>query len=112
VVHGIDFSVIIHHKTITGVLKEFKSSSPVADNIAHDKHAAKTKRCKLCGLLCVKGSRSNNLTHYHFVAWPDFGVPSDMDGFLNFVVALRNEEPLFRAPCLVHCRQVQLFHRM
>jgi protein tyrosine phosphatase len=51
---------------------------------------------------------SRIITHFHFITWPDFGVPSETNSFLEFLEKtseaqkLLNEEHI-ESPITVHC---------
>ena len=42
------------------------------------------------------------MTHYHFVAWPDHGVPQELESLDKFVEDLQAEEDRGK-PIVVHC---------
>ena len=44
------------------------------------------------------------VTHYHFSAWPDHGVPVDKTCMIQFIHRLRKLHPYYDTPpLLVHC---------
>ena len=43
------------------------------------------------------------VTHYHFTAWPDHGVPADKTCMLAFIKRIRKAHPPMGPPLLVHC---------
>lgn len=44
------------------------------------------------------------MTHYHFSAWPDHGVPADKTSMIQFIHRLRKVHPYYDSPpLLVHC---------
>ena len=43
------------------------------------------------------------VTHYHFTAWPDHGVPADKTCMLAFIKRIRKAHPPTGPPLLVHC---------
>lgn len=44
------------------------------------------------------------VTHYHFSAWPDHGVPADKTSLIHFIQRIRRNHPYFNSsPLLVHC---------
>jgi protein tyrosine phosphatase len=47
-------------------------------------------------------SEKRQVFQYHFLTWPDFGVPEDMDHILTFVKDIR-DSITGSAPLLVHC---------
>ncbi|KAJ8896269.1 hypothetical protein PR048_001613 [Dryococelus australis] len=56
-------------------------------------------------LLMTDGtSASQEITHFGFTQWPDFGTPTDTEDFLNFMLAVRqNQEEVIKQ--LIHCGQ-------
>jgi len=49
-------------------------------------------------------SSSRTVVQYHFQSWPDFGVPSTPDSFLNFLRLVNRDHPsLPGSPNVVHC---------
>lgn len=54
-------------------------------------------------MFCLQGSETRQISQYHFLTWPDFGVPEDMEHILTFVKDIRNSIR-GTAPVLVHCR--------
>lgn len=61
--------------------------------------------CHISFIFCfdLKNSEKRTLAQYHFLTWPDFGVPEEVEHILDFVTEVRKR---FRgtAPMLVHCR--------
>ena len=43
------------------------------------------------------------MTHLQYTSWPDHGVPTKPEHFLNFVEMLRSREMSPAEPILVHC---------
>lgn len=44
------------------------------------------------------------VTHYHFLAWPDHGVPADKTCLIHFIQRVRKAHPYENSvPLLVHC---------
>ena len=44
------------------------------------------------------------VTHYHFTAWPDHGVPADKTSLIQFIQRTRKCHPYSNTdPLLVHC---------
>ena len=45
------------------------------------------------------------MLHFHYITWPDFGVPSCPDTFLEFLGAVRESGSLDseEGPAVVHC---------
>jgi len=54
--------------------------------------------------------QSRRVTQYHFLKWPDFGVPANIPEFLRMVRAVRSFVG-FRStePIVVHCRYLDSF---
>ena len=52
------------------------------------------------------GSKEKTLIQYHFISWPDYGVPSSAGPLLMFVDEVRSDYNLFEGPMVVHCRLV------
>ena len=48
-------------------------------------------------------SKPLKVTHYHFTAWPDHGVPADKTCMLAFIKRVRKTHPVGGPPLLVHC---------
>uniref|UniRef100_A0A1X7UYG7 protein-tyrosine-phosphatase n=1 Tax=Amphimedon queenslandica TaxID=400682 RepID=A0A1X7UYG7_AMPQE len=44
-----------------------------------------------------------DVTHYHFLAWPDHGVPADKTIMLAFIRRVRQTHPPEGPPLIVHC---------
>lgn len=51
-------------------------------------------------------STPRTVTHFHYMAWPDFGVPDHAVGIVHFVRLFRRRLPPSPAnrPTVVHCR--------
>ena len=47
---------------------------------------------------------TRKVQQFHFVVWPDFGVPSDAGSMVTFVRAVRSEVLEEHGPMVVHCR--------
>ena len=45
------------------------------------------------------------VSHFQYVTWPDFGVPSSPNTFLNFLMAVRHSGVLEEdvGPAIIHC---------
>ena len=43
------------------------------------------------------------MTHYHFLAWPDHGVPADKTVMMAFARRVRQTHPPEGPPLIVHC---------
>ena len=52
-----------------------------------------------------KTEESRVVLHFHYIRWPDFGVPQTPDVFLDFLYAVRSSGVLGPdvGPCVVHC---------
>merc|ERR1712096_555204 len=50
-------------------------------------------------------NESRDVLHFHYTTWPDFGVPTCPDTFLEFLGAVRESGSLDRdvGPALAHC---------
>eukprot|EP00116_Pleurobrachia_bachei_P001168 sb/3461430/ len=48
-------------------------------------------------------SKSRTITHLHYYAWPDFGVPESPSKFLTFLNVVREVSELSEGPPVVHC---------
>ncbi|VDN38379.1 unnamed protein product [Cylicostephanus goldi] len=48
------------------------------------------------------------IRHFHYMAWPDFGVPEHPEGIIRFVMKYRSRIPHSpqNRPTIVHCRWV------
>uniref|UniRef100_A0A3P9A329 Receptor-type tyrosine-protein phosphatase epsilon n=1 Tax=Esox lucius TaxID=8010 RepID=A0A3P9A329_ESOLU len=51
--------------------------------------------------MTIKPSRL--VTQLHFTSWPDFGVPFSPIGMLKFLKKVKNVNPSFAGPIVVHC---------
>jgi netrin-G3 ligand len=62
---------------------------------------------KMKKMLLVNTSKSESgrldVTHYHFLAWPDHGVPADKTVMLAFIRRVRQIHPPEGPPLIVHC---------
>ena len=54
----------------------------------------------------LQNSDSRRVRHFHFNAWPDFGVPEDHSVLIQFVEMVRGKLARNSGPIVVHCRQV------
>lgn len=55
----------------------------------------------------VSGKKPQRLiTQFHFTSWPDFGVPFTPIGMLKFLKKVKNCNPNYAGPIVVHCRLV------
>jgi len=52
-----------------------------------------------------KTGEVREVSHFHYTTWPDFGVPSSPDAFLEFLAAVRESGSLEgeEGPAVVHC---------
>lgn len=48
------------------------------------------------------------VTQLHFTSWPDFGVPFSPIGMLKFLKKVKQVNPSYAGPIVVHCRWVVL----
>lgn len=53
-------------------------------------------------MIC-RGSEQRRIRHYHFITWPDFGVPSPPQTLVRFVRAFRDRVGPDQRPIVVHC---------
>uniref|UniRef100_A0AAY4EM41 protein-tyrosine-phosphatase n=1 Tax=Denticeps clupeoides TaxID=299321 RepID=A0AAY4EM41_9TELE len=52
----------------------------------------------------MSGKKSQRLvTQFHFTSWPDFGVPFTPIGMLKFLKKVKNCNPQYAGPIVVHC---------
>ncbi|XP_072315626.1 receptor-type tyrosine-protein phosphatase alpha isoform X1 [Eucyclogobius newberryi] len=52
----------------------------------------------------VSGKKPQRLlTQFHFTSWPDFGVPFTPIGMLKFLKKVKNCNPVYAGPIVVHC---------
>ena len=50
------------------------------------------------------GSKPVTVTHMHYTAWPDHGVPDNVMSLISFIHHIRKLHPVSRdSPLLVHC---------
>jgi protein tyrosine phosphatase len=49
-----------------------------------------------------KTNQKMTVTHYHYIAWPDHGIPSNADAFLD-LTRRSDESNSTRGPLIVHC---------
>ena len=47
---------------------------------------------------------SRKVVQYHFTAWPDFGVPSEVGSMVKFVCEIRSQVEDDHGPMVIHCR--------
>ena len=53
----------------------------------------------------TQADKCRNIKQYHYITWPDFGVPDKIDEIITFVTQVRdNSRPYDDGPILVHCR--------
>ena len=43
------------------------------------------------------------VTHYHFVSWPDYGVPDSVSPLLSLTSVVKNSWSQDKGPIIVHC---------
>ncbi|KAI0219782.1 hypothetical protein LSAT2_028690 [Lamellibrachia satsuma] len=53
--------------------------------------------------MLVKGNQGRTLTHFHYLAWPELGVPDDPVSLVDFVRLVRNSLDSQKGPLVVHC---------
>ncbi|XP_013385097.1 tyrosine-protein phosphatase 10D isoform X2 [Lingula anatina] len=51
----------------------------------------------------AKGEQARNIRHFHYTAWPDFGVPTRPQSLIKFVRTVREKLPKEGGPIVVHC---------
>lgn len=51
-----------------------------------------------------QGNVTRPIRHFHFTAWPDFGVPERPQSLIKFVRIVRDQMIRECGPMLVHCR--------
>ena len=57
-----------------------------------------------------KSEETFELTQFHYVAWPDHGVPEYATGVLSFYRRVRGFHSDSKDPILVHCRlEISMF---
>ena len=56
------------------------------------------------GLFALQGNEERYVKQYHFMGWPDHGVPLHATALLNFRRKVKSEIKLTESPCVVHCR--------
>lgn len=51
------------------------------------------------------------IDHFHYLTWPDFGVPTSPATFLAFLFEVRKSGVMSAdaGPCVIHCRYVSDF---
>ena len=54
--------------------------------------------------LAVGSERPLKVTHYHYTAWPDHGVPDYATSILAFHRRVKKEHNASKGPIIVHCR--------
>lgn len=52
----------------------------------------------------TQGNVTRPIRHFHFTAWPDFGVPERPQTLIKFVRIVRDQLIRECGPILVHCR--------
>ena len=51
----------------------------------------------------IQGQQVRRLRHFHFLEWPDNGVP-DQQSLVSYVETVRDQIPQRGGPIVVHCR--------
>lgn len=53
----------------------------------------------------IQKGESREVLHFHYLRWPDFGVPQHSEMFLDFLAGVRNAGILSTdvGPCVIHC---------
>ncbi|XP_064598724.1 tyrosine-protein phosphatase non-receptor type 2-like [Liolophura sinensis] len=53
----------------------------------------------------LETNETRHVLHFHYVTWPDFGVPQSPSAFLNFLIAVRESGSLDTdvGPAVIHC---------
>uniref|UniRef100_A0A8C1A1R3 Receptor-type tyrosine-protein phosphatase n=1 Tax=Cyprinus carpio carpio TaxID=630221 RepID=A0A8C1A1R3_CYPCA len=60
--------------------------------------------CYMCMIQASDGTKTPRLvTQLHFTSWPDFGVPFSPIGMLKFLKKVKQVNPSFSGPIVVHC---------
>ena len=56
-------------------------------------------------ILITKGTAewSQEFIQYHYINWPDFGVPYDPSSLVELIDLLRAQDEISESDCLVHC---------
>ena len=49
-------------------------------------------------------NKSLDVVQYHYISWPDHGVPTDTGSVLNFLTRIRRNKNSNSGPMIVHCR--------
>ena len=57
-----------------------------------------------CHGMAVSGLKTRKVTHFHYTAWPDHGVPDYATSILYFHKMVVKDHKAQRGPLLVHCR--------
>nr|CAB3265293.1 receptor-type tyrosine-protein phosphatase epsilon [Phallusia mammillata] len=81
------------------------------ENLRFGKYAVKTDQEESYGSYIVRSisitrsdlSECRYVTHYHFAAWPDHGVPVCTTGLLRFHRVIKQSQSEDGSPILVHC---------
>lgn len=55
------------------------------------------------GKKAVQVGELRKVVQYHFTAWPDFGVPDEVDSMLKFVSKIRSQAEDDHGPMVIHC---------
>lgn len=53
-----------------------------------------------------EGQELATVTQFHYIGWPDHGIPNDFDVILEMMAEMRDikAEDAEKAPMVVHCR--------
>ncbi|KAK2140056.1 hypothetical protein LSH36_1498g00002 [Paralvinella palmiformis] len=51
----------------------------------------------------MTGEQVRKISHFHFVKWPDFGVPNNPESLIAYVKKVRNSLSCDGGPTVVHC---------
>ena len=50
-----------------------------------------------------KEGSERTINHFHYHAWPDFGIPDSPDSFLKFLCLVRQQNAVHSPPPVIHC---------
>lgn len=53
-----------------------------------------------------KDGESRTILQFHYVSWPDHGIPSSTRPMLDMIALVREYQPGHDPPIVVHCRSV------
>lgn len=60
-------------------------------------------------MIFLKGDSKHHITHFQYLEWPDFGVPSSTESLLFFCHKVRERVEFDGGLIAVHCRLNYLF---